>query len=293
LSGCKNTSRSIDYRYWDGGYRSNTPLREVIQAHRDYWLERARKEHEGEQDYEYEGDVPDLEIYIADLWPSKLIENPISFDKDFVENRKWDLILGDKTDYDEQVANVITDYVNLARRLKNLAIQKGASKDEIDDILNSSAISINTKGETRKNRELLEGRFRITKVVHIDRKDDGNEIHDKVFDYSYKTVEDLMKAGYHDAILQMDIQQIKDGVIELATRNGRWDNVHIQDLQESLNQIEEMIKTEDDVYNNGTIIKQKVKGFMDKLEKIGEVLPKERFPLIAATKQLQDTLSIL
>jgi predicted acylesterase/phospholipase RssA len=23
--------------FWDGGYRSNTPLREVIQLHRDYW----------------------------------------------------------------------------------------------------------------------------------------------------------------------------------------------------------------------------------------------------------------
>jgi NTE family protein len=282
--------KSEERIFWDGGYRSNTPLREVIQAHRDYWLRRAKDEHQDQEDYEYEDDVPDLEIYIADLWPSELKENPISFDKDFVENRKLDLTLGDKTDYDEQVANFVTDYVNLARRLKNLAIQKGASK-EVDDILNSPAISIDTKGKTRKNRDLLQGRFRIRKVVHIDRKDDGNEIHDKVFDYSYKTVEELMKTGYHDAILQIDIQQVKDGVIELATRNGGWDNVYIQDIEESLNQIEEMIKTEDD--NNGTIIKEKIKGFMDKVDKMGEVLPKERFPLIAATKQLQDTLSIL
>jgi len=265
-----------EHIFWDGGYRSNTPLREVIQAHRDYWYKTRKQDH-----------VPDLEVYIADLWPSELKENPISFDNDFVENRKLDLVLGDKTDYDEQVANVITDYVNLARQLKNLAIQKDASK-EVDSILNKHAISINTQGETRINRELLEGRFRLTKVVHIDRKDDGNEIHDNVFDYSYKTVEDLMRTGYHDAILQMDIEQVKDGVMELATRNGGWDNVNIQDIKESLYEIEEMIKTED-VYNNGAIIKEKIKGFIDKVDKTGEALPKER--IIAATKQLQYTLS--
>ena len=62
------------------------------------------------------------------MWPSELKEDPISFDRDFVENKKWNLILGDKTDYDEQVASVVTDYVDLTRRLKNLAEQKGASK---------------------------------------------------------------------------------------------------------------------------------------------------------------------
>jgi hypothetical protein len=33
--------------FGDGGFRSNTPLREVLQAHRDYWLYKA-KEREGE-----------------------------------------------------------------------------------------------------------------------------------------------------------------------------------------------------------------------------------------------------
>lgn len=117
------------------------------------------------------------------MWPSELREDPISFDRDFVENKKWNLILGDRTDYDEQVASVVTDYVDLSRRLKNLAEQKGAKK-EINHILNSHATSINTIGKTRKYIELLQGRFRLTKVVHIDHKDDGNEVNDKVFDYS-------------------------------------------------------------------------------------------------------------
>ena len=68
--------------------------------------------------------MPDLEIYIVDLWPSELKENPISFDRDFVANKEWNLILDGKTDYDEQVASVITDYVDLTRRLKNLLNKK-------------------------------------------------------------------------------------------------------------------------------------------------------------------------
>ena len=78
---------------------------------------------------------------------------------------------------------------------------------------------MNTKGKTRKFRELLEGRFRLTKVVRIDRKDDGNEVHDKVFDYSYKTINDLMDMGYQDASTQIDMQQMKDGVMMLVKIN--------------------------------------------------------------------------
>jgi NTE family protein len=230
--------KNEEHIFWDGGFRSNTPLREVLQAHRDYWLSRARdkvqqhtkhwqqerdkvqqiEEEDGEYD-KYENVVPDLEIYIADLWPSELREDPISFDRDFVENKKWNLILGDKTDYDEQVASVVTDYVDLTRQLKNLAEQKGASKKEINHILNSYATSINTIGKPRIYKELLEGRFRLTKVVHTDHKDDGNEVNDKVFDYSYKTIEELMTVGYQDALVQMDMQSIKDEVTVITKRN--------------------------------------------------------------------------
>ena len=172
-----------------------------------------------------------------------------------------------------------------------MAVQKGASPKEVDGILNSYATSINTKGKVRKNRELVEGRFRLTKVVRIDRKDDGNEVHDKVFNYSYKTIEELMKAGYHDAMIQMEIQQMRDGVIELAKRNGGWDNLHIQELEESLNQIQERMKIEDGKYN-GANIKQEVKDFMVTVENMGEALPREKAPLIAAAKQLEVTLTI-
>ncbi len=51
------------HKFWDGGILSNTPLREVLQAHRDYWFKIIGKE-------KPESKVPDLEVYIIGLWPS-------------------------------------------------------------------------------------------------------------------------------------------------------------------------------------------------------------------------------
>lgn len=294
----KDAEKNIKHEehiFWDGGFRSNTPLRELIQAHRDYWLSIARQKHEGEKGYEYENDVPDLEVYIADLWPSELKEEPISFDRDFTQDRQWDLILGDKTDYDEQVSNVVTDYIDLARRLKNLAERRGVPKDEINHVLDGFASSINTKGKTRKFRELLEGRFRLTKVVRIDRKDDGNDVHDKVFDYSYKTIDELMDVGYQDASIQMDLQRMKDGVMKLVKINQHItsENVkQIEDMQENLYQIKETIKMENG-YN--TVLNNQLKDFINEVEHIklnGNVfsLMDEKISLIAASKQFQHTL---
>ena len=288
-----DVNNNEEHIFWDGGFRSNTPLREVLQAHREYWHKIVNNPEDDRDESEKENDVPDLEIYIVDLWPSQLKEDPISFDRDFVENKKWNLILDGKTDYDEQVANVITDYVNLTRQLKNLAEQKGASKEEINHILNSCATSINTIGERRKYGDLLEGRFRLTKVVHVDRMDDENEVNDKVFDYSYKTIEELMNVGYYDALVQMDIQQMKDGVMELAKRNsnscvkGDGNNNH-QELEERVYQIQEGIKIQNG-YNDDTI--KQLNDFKGKVEQMGELLAKEeKVSLIAAAKRLQETI---
>ena len=130
--------RNEEHIFWDGGFRSNTPLREVIHAHRDYWHK---------DDNEEEDDVPDLEVYIADLWPSELKEEPLSFDHDFVENRKLNIIFSDKTHYDEQVAEVVSDYIDLAKELKNLAERNGASEKEINHILEKHGGSKNRKGQ--------------------------------------------------------------------------------------------------------------------------------------------------
>jgi NTE family protein len=282
-------TKSEEHVFWDGGFRSNTPLREVIQAHRDYWLKRTRNNKEkilGRQAEDEEDIVPDLEVYIADLWPSELKEEPISFDLDFVDDRKFDLMFGDKTDYDQQVATVVTDYVDLAKQLRNLAmkhIAKDIAKEKVNEILDSEASSIGTIGDRRTYRDLLKGRFRLTKVVRIDHKDDGNDVSKKIFDYSPKTIENLMDVGYKDALVQMDMQQMKDEVLDLAKGNGQ-----MEDLEKSIYQIQEKISIEQD----GALIKQ-VRDFMDKVENMGEVLRREeQVSLIAAAKQLEDTITV-
>ena len=75
-------------RFWDGGLLSNTPLRELIQSHKDYWKLVENKEN----------NIPDLEVYIVDVWPS-LHDCPLPLDLDGVRDRKNDLTYQDKTPY--------------------------------------------------------------------------------------------------------------------------------------------------------------------------------------------------
>lgn len=283
--------KNEEHIFWDGGFRSNTPLREVIQAHRDYWYKKRGEE-----------EVPDLEIYIADLWPSELKEEPISFDLDFVKDRQWDILLGDKTDYDEQVANVVTDYVYLVQRLKNIAERRGgeqASK-EISHILDGYAISKNTQGETRQYKELLKGRFRLTKVVRIDHKDDGNDVSKKIFDYSYKTIEKLMNDGFQDTMVQMEMQKIKDGVSELAKRSVHGEDIErieenfsiIKRIEGNIHQIQEDLNIKnghDRTLNEVSTLIREVESIKDQ-NKNGLSLKEQKDLLVAAARSFQETV---
>jgi hypothetical protein len=103
---------------------------------------------------------------------------------------------------------------------------------------------------------LLGGRFRLTKVVRIDHKDDGNEVANKIYDYSCTTIEKLMKDGYYDTLNQIGIQSIKDGIINIDNKNGiSIDDDdspiqrHIQGLEDRLQQIQKSI-TMDDGYDS-------------------------------------------
>jgi NTE family protein len=96
--------------FWDGGILSNTPLRELIQAHQDYWLDVKGK---GKDDAQ----IPQLDIYIVDVWPTKIKDIPI--DHDGVIDRYFDLLLDDKTDYDEKVANIVSDYIDFVKQTKD------------------------------------------------------------------------------------------------------------------------------------------------------------------------------
>jgi NTE family protein len=179
-------------RFWDGGVLSNTPLRELIQSHQDYW--KFVENIAGSND-----DIPDLEVYVVDVWPS-LDDYPVPSDLDGIRDRKNDLTYQDKTPYDEKVANIVSDYYNFTNALMDLAKKKGATKTEMDEILNTQSKSSHRTGERRTYRDLVDKRFDITKVIRIERSVDRNDIANKWCDFSLGTISNLFNQGIEDAI---------------------------------------------------------------------------------------------
>jgi NTE family protein len=192
----------IDGRgFWDGGILSNTPLRELIQKHRDYWYKDL-----GEQE------VPDLELYIVNVWPSKEATNQLPVDYDSLKDRKNDLTYHDKTGYDIKVAEMVNDYIDYINELSTVAeeaissVQNAAKRKELTKRLEGigrpdTKSSKKRAGDpkTREYKDLLEGRFKLAKVVKIERKDDIYNISNKWADFTSKTIAEMMKQGEDDA----------------------------------------------------------------------------------------------
>jgi len=192
----KTREKSFDIRendlnytkFWDGGILNNTPLRELIQSHQDYW--------KNVEDRSY--DIPNMEVYIVDVWPS-LQKHPVPSDLDGVRNRKNELTYLDKTPYDEKIANIVSDYYNLVNALIKFAKVKGATTEEIDVILDKKSKSSHRSGEPRKYRDLIEKRFDIVKVIRIERSYDRDDIANKWCDFSLDTITTLFNQGIKDA----------------------------------------------------------------------------------------------
>jgi NTE family protein len=185
--------------YMDGFYLSNTPLREVLQLHRDYWYK--------VKDLPY--DVPSLDIFIGDLYPQK--EKGIPFDPDAINNRVQNVLFHDKTKYDEKVTTMVSDYVNIINELMSMikTADKSITNDKIYDKLqqklNVKLVSNNREGRPRDIKNLLKGRFAINKmqrIVYGEGQDlkISDDIFGKAFDYSRTTITNLMKQGYDDTI---------------------------------------------------------------------------------------------
>src|SRR5215208_7552353 len=110
--------------FWDGGLLANTPLTQTYIAHIDYWR-RVRK---------LEDNIPSLRFSIINLHPAK--QEYLPTDYDGVVDRKNDIIYHDRTEFDQNIAALMSDFVTLANSLIKLAEEKGASKEELQKILN-------------------------------------------------------------------------------------------------------------------------------------------------------------
>jgi NTE family protein len=196
-------------KFCDGGILSNTPFRELLQAHRNYWNRVAGED-------EDEDEIPDLDVYIINVHPSKQDEGPS--DLDAVKDRINDICLSDRNShYDQTVADLVTDYTELIDRLKELAKSHFKNKDESDLFQNEFESLLRTtearsKGDThehRKYKDLLRGRFRLTKVIRIERE--GPEIYKdsisgKGADFTSETIRSLVEKGKGDTRKVLKLQ---------------------------------------------------------------------------------------
>ena len=202
-------------KFCDGGILSNTPFRELLQAHRDYW-----KGVVGED----KDEIPDLDVYIINVHPSKYItdlhttkQDTIPEDYDGVRDRINDITFSDRNShYDEIVADLVTDYKDLVRDytelidgLKELTKSHLKNKDagdirfqnEIENLLKKTIEEKSRRStvQDRKYKDLIKGRFKITKITRIEHESYKDSIYGKITDFTYKTIENLIAKGKEDA----------------------------------------------------------------------------------------------
>jgi NTE family protein len=209
-------------KFWDGGILSNTPIRELLEAHKKFWEERIGSENlensfkkmrskvvvddpsEYNKSQEQMQRIPDLELYIVNVFDPK--ENDINTrgdivpqDFDGVRDRHIDIKFSEG--YDAKTDRLLTDYVNLIERLISLGDNDDAIKEKINKILldEYAPRRFNTE-EYKKYIDILKDTFKIVKVVQIQRKDDSDTISGKITDFTSETISKLIQQGYEDAI---------------------------------------------------------------------------------------------
>jgi len=145
------------------------------------------------------------------MWPRKESNTTPPSDNDGLNDRRNDLTYHDKTEYDQKVANVVTDYVNFVKNLISLttdAITEVSDTEKnkelkwrLAKIKETPAISEKREPEKRRTRtyeDMLNGRFSLGSLVTIERTDDANDISSKWEDLTSKSVESLIVQGIED-----------------------------------------------------------------------------------------------
>jgi len=177
--------KNIRY-FWDGGIMSNTPLTQVVQLHREYWLKRKGFKHT----------VPRLNIALVNVHPVK--QDRVPWDRDGIVNRNADITFSDRTGREEQVLLLVSDYVDLARELIKIAKDHGVKDDVINALLDRKTMNHGLAFRSRKYSDIIIGQYEIGKIIRINRKNDEHTISNKIFDFSTKTINMLRETGYNN-----------------------------------------------------------------------------------------------
>ncbi len=212
------------HKFWDGGILSNTPLRELISRHITWWSDKRELENlDDKLNHPFENwnkfkdnmNIPDLELYIVNLHPTKEgKEEDSNFhiaedDYDMIKDRENDIRFHDKTEYDQKVATMVTDFIKLIDKMGDLAIKainetgnakKDLKKEFNDLLLKGEGLATKRTGEKRTFQDLIKNRFELKVEFKIERKDDIDTISNKIFDFSSNTITRLIKEGIDDAL---------------------------------------------------------------------------------------------
>ena len=263
----KNKNNNVRY-FWDGGLLCNTPLREPLNAHQEYWKE-----------VENIDEIPALDIYIVNVHPSKVDIDKIPKDHDGVKDRQNDITYGDRTShYDEKMTRLITDYTNFAIEMKRLVEEaicivnvndKDVLKKKLEDILAIKAFDYDGNEKARNYGDLIRGRFELNKVIRIERTNYINSIYGKTGDLTLETISKLIKEGESDARFTL----IQQGINELQ---GSTDIVDIQNnMSDILDQA--IINLKDNDYeDNNSHTYRKLTEFIEAVKKNKELIDKSK-----------------
>lgn len=206
VMGSSASSAFYDYKVihgrkiWDGFLRSNTPFRETINEHKAYWEWKIGGGNFVDSILNKNGQsstVPDLELYVVDLYPKK--ENNILHDYDAIKNRIQNITYCDKSEYDELKLKIHYDLSEAIQKLAKLAIEKGCQKD-IELILDMPAESRPYTYFPKKKstyQDILKGIFK-TNVIRIERKDDEHSVWSQWADFTDTSIDRLIDEGRRD-----------------------------------------------------------------------------------------------
>jgi len=226
-------NKNIRY-FFDGGWLSNTPFRELLTAHQDYWKNKTN-----------EGKIPDLDVYIVNVNPSKYGGDKLREDHDGVKERANDIIYSDRTShYDEKMAHLITTYANLCNKLKKLV--KDKKNEVVDKELEKLLATEIDNGDDiipRTYGDLLSNAFNLSVVMRVERAGYVNNISNKTGDLTFETINKLINEGRCDAcftIIEKSINDLKRDDDEkkklIDELNLAWQNLRDKDYEDNNSQ---------------------------------------------------------
>jgi hypothetical protein len=248
---------------WDGGYLSNTPLRELLNSHRKYWRKCLQLEHKREISDQLV-QIPELEVYVINLHPSTAKNIPT--DKDLIDNRENDILFHDRTAGDELVAYLRTDYVDLTWKLVELAKSNGLS-DDVEKILKMEAKSIaRIGGEFRSAtyRDIIDGRTNIAKIWRIDRRESSEATFGKTTDFTPTSVRTLIFDGIVDARISLNRMKILFAMEELISEG----KISVKNAEEAMARIRKMVTVEELYQKSNAEITQAFERFVEATERL-------------------------